>query len=71
MTISGSRKLIDELNHIGMREIPRQCKYETAWLKESLKKLFGTTYINKMHLHFDSPFHKNFTVKRVSEDKTR
>ncbi|AES81342.1 hypothetical protein MTR_7g091240 [Medicago truncatula] len=69
--MSGSRKFIDEPNHTGMRGIPRQCKYETPWLKESLKELFGTTYINKMPLLLNSPFHKNFTVKRVSEDKIR
>jgi len=54
-----------KLNHIRMRGILKPCRYGTAWLKEGLKELFGTTYINKMHLLFGSSFHKNSTVKRA------
>jgi len=38
----------------------RDCTFE-----DNLKELIGTTYINKMHLLFSSPSHKNFTVKRA------
>jgi hypothetical protein len=44
-------------------EILRPCRYEIAWLKENFEKLICTTYINKMHLLFGSPFCKNSTVK--------
>jgi len=64
MTMSGSRQLLNEPNHIGMRRILKSCRYETAWLKEDLLELFGTTYI-KMHLLFDSSFHKISSVKRA------
>ncbi|AES65301.2 hypothetical protein MTR_2g037820 [Medicago truncatula] len=64
-TMSSSQQFINEPNQIGMRGIPRPCRYGTAWLKEDLYELFGTTYINKMHLLFGSTFHKNSTVKRV------
>jgi hypothetical protein len=36
MTISDSRQLIEEPNHIGMIGILRPCRYETTWLKEGL-----------------------------------
>jgi len=64
-TMSGSRQLLEKPNHIGMRGILRLCRYGTTWLKEGLLELFRTTYINKMHLLFGSPFHKNSTVKRA------
>jgi len=38
-TMSGSRQLLEELNHIGMRGILRSCRYETTWLKEGVKKI--------------------------------
>jgi len=34
--MSGSQQFIDELNHTGMRGIPRSCRYGTTWLKEGL-----------------------------------
>jgi hypothetical protein len=34
--MSGSRQLIEEPNHIGMRGIMRPCRNETTWLKEGL-----------------------------------
>jgi len=49
-TMNGSWQLLDEPNHIGMREIMRPCRCETTWLKEDLQELFGTIYINNMHL---------------------
>ncbi|AES75910.1 hypothetical protein MTR_6g061800 [Medicago truncatula] len=33
MTMSGSRQLLEEPNHIGMRGIRRPCRYGTTWLK--------------------------------------
>ncbi|AES96808.1 hypothetical protein MTR_5g041710 [Medicago truncatula] len=63
--MSGSRQLLDEPNHNGMRRILRSCRYGTTWMMKSLYKLFGTTYINKMHILFGSSFHKNSTVKHV------
>ena len=65
MTMSGSRQLLKEPNHTGMRGILRPCKYGTAWLKEGLYELFRTTYVNKLHLLFGTPFPKNSTVKRA------
>ncbi|AES79784.1 hypothetical protein MTR_7g072500 [Medicago truncatula] len=35
-TMSGSRQLLEEPNHIGMRGILRLCRYGTTWLKEGL-----------------------------------
>jgi len=35
-TMSGSLKLLEEPNYIGMREILMPCRYGTTWLKESL-----------------------------------
>jgi len=64
-TMSGSRQFLEEPNYIGMRGILRSYMYGTTWLKEDLSELFGTTYINKMHFLFGSPFHKNSTVKRA------
>ena len=54
----------------------RLCGYETeqlfevvrAWddtVEEGLKRYDGTTYVNKMHLLFGSPSHKNYEVKRA------
>ena len=65
ISMSGSRQLLDEPNHIRIREILRMCRYETSWVKEDLKELFGIAYIDKMHILFGSTFHKNFTVKCV------
>ncbi|AES73796.1 hypothetical protein MTR_3g108940 [Medicago truncatula] len=33
--MSGSRQLLEEPNHAGMRGILRPCMYETTWLKEA------------------------------------
>ena len=49
----------------GTRRILRLCRYGTVQLKEGLKELVWTTYINKVHLLFGSPSHKNSTVKRA------
>nr|ABN08210.1 hypothetical protein MtrDRAFT_AC155885g2v2 [Medicago truncatula] len=35
-TMSGSRQLLEESNHAGMRGILRPCRYGTTWLKEGL-----------------------------------
>ncbi|KEH34207.1 hypothetical protein MTR_3g463030 [Medicago truncatula] len=39
-TMSSSRQLIEEPNHIGMRGILRPCRYETTWLKEGCYKWY-------------------------------
>jgi len=57
-TMSISRQLLGEPNHTGVRGILKLCRYGTAWLREGLEELFGTTYINKMHILFGSPFHE-------------
>jgi hypothetical protein len=36
ITMSDSRQLLDQPNHIGMRGILRSYRYKTTWLKESL-----------------------------------
>ncbi|PNX58555.1 checkpoint serine/threonine-protein kinase bub1-like protein, partial [Trifolium pratense] len=51
--------------HIGMRGILRLCGFETAWWKEGLSGLMGTTYTNKMHLLFGGSLEKNSIVKRA------
>jgi len=36
ITMSDSRQLLEEPNHIGMKGILRPCRYGTTWLKEGL-----------------------------------
>ena len=51
-------------SHTNMRD-PEAVQVRDCAFENDLNELIGSTYINKMHLLFDSPLLKNFIVKCV------